>query len=82
MNLYEIAFTYGEHEMETAIYVGKTGTTREGREYLLHVFTDDQGSGYMQDALEQPDLLVVESVMPFTWTTDKYGNPYKVTVEE
>lgn len=76
--LFEVRFTYDEHEMESDIYVGELGTTTEAREYLMHIHTDKDDSGYMQDAIENPEMLTVESVTELKTLLDKEGNPYSV----
>jgi len=78
--LYQVYFTYGEHEMESDIYAGELGTTTEAREYLMYIHTSSDGDGYMQDALEDRDLLVIESVRKFDTVHDKTGAPYKVAL--
>lgn len=78
--LFNVLFTYGEHEMENDVYVGETGTPEEARDYLLYIHTNDSDDGYMQHALEDPKMLVIESVGEFKNVCDKNGKQYEVNI--
>ena len=84
MQLWMIYFTYDDHETETEAFVHPANprpSTEDARAYLLSIHTNDDGDGYMQDALDDPELLTVEDVTPFGVVTDIEGKAYKVVVQ-
>jgi hypothetical protein len=75
LKLWTVFYTYDEHEMENEVFVHSDSPrpdTTDGREYLLMEHEDEY--------IDNPELLVVDSVHPLETLYDKHGNPYSITV--